>query len=288
MSAINKEPESTTLNDSVTPDLTQISLESNLNRLSVEALKFVCCGMGLSETGQKQEIVSSDRAQCPVLEENSLDAYSKQDAVDQDFSPNKALASGDMSYIRIARQIAMERAYIVRVTDENSWELAAKMVNVDRLDLMTELFKSKHESVRSALAANTNLANGWNLYSANSSDAVVYPTNRFSAYSTNGSGAVVCPINGFSATVLGCTKSRGQQGVPGVISSLLTQLQSFHPAHSGLEGSIEAKNIEGIAPDRRIVNYTQESLKKALVELEVHIRGWKRGFLCSQKALCVW
>ncbi|CAG8708066.1 3645_t:CDS:2, partial [Racocetra fulgida] len=241
MSAMNKEPESTVLNDSATPDITQTSLESNLNRLSVEALRFVCRGMGLSETGQKQEIVSrllkesrnrlgredsvedagvtgkakearpqllgsqddtlseelealwtGDRAQRPVVGENSLGAYGKQGSMGQDFSPSyvwerkplsygtelgpllvddierrsvwtkreltkqrnqceynewcravvlmdKALASGDVNYIRMARQVAMERAYVVRVADEDGWKVAAKMANVDGLDPMTEL-----------------------------------------------------------------------------------------------------------------------------------------------------
>ncbi|CAG8756181.1 23305_t:CDS:1, partial [Cetraspora pellucida] len=44
--------------DSVSPKMVQTSLKSNLNQLLLEALKFVCCGMGLSETGQKQEIVT--------------------------------------------------------------------------------------------------------------------------------------------------------------------------------------------------------------------------------------
>ncbi|CAG8527147.1 18248_t:CDS:2, partial [Racocetra fulgida] len=217
---------STVLNDLANPDITQTSLESNLNRLSVEVLRFVCRGMGLSEMGQKQEIVSrllkeshnrlgredsvedagvtgkakkawpqllrsqdntlseelealwtGNRAQCPVVGENSLDAYSKQGSMGQDFSPtealmDKALASSDVNYIRIARQVAMERAYVVRVADENGWEVAVKMANVDGLDPIMELFGSKRESA-----------------------------------STNETGAVVCPTNGFSATVLGYTKS---------------------------------------------------------------------------------
>ncbi|CAG8819294.1 1029_t:CDS:2, partial [Racocetra persica] len=169
MSAVNKEPESTMSNDSVTSDITQTSLKSNLNRLSVEALRFVCRGMGLSEMGQKQKIVSrllkesrnrlgpeesvedagvtGDRAQRPVMGENSLGAYGKQGLMGQDFSPNdierrsvwtkreltkqrnqceynewcragvlmdKALALGDINYIRMARQVAMEKAYVIR------------------------------------------------------------------------------------------------------------------------------------------------------------------------------
>ncbi|CAG8818357.1 347_t:CDS:2, partial [Racocetra fulgida] len=56
-------------------------------------------------------------------------------------------------------------AYVVRVADEDGWEVAAKMANVDGLDPMTELFGSKP----TAADANTDTdrANRWDPYNAN-------------------------------------------------------------------------------------------------------------------------
>ncbi|CAG8734020.1 7474_t:CDS:2 [Cetraspora pellucida] len=45
------------LNNPLSSNTAQISLESNLNYLLLKTLKFICHRMGLLKTGQKQEIV---------------------------------------------------------------------------------------------------------------------------------------------------------------------------------------------------------------------------------------
>ncbi|CAG8750307.1 14984_t:CDS:2, partial [Racocetra fulgida] len=218
---------STVLNDSATPDITQM----------IEVLRFVCYEMGLLETGQKQEIVSrlikeshnrlgpedfvedvgvtrkAKEAQPQLLRSQNdtlleeLEALSGTLLIDDierksvwtkrkltkqrnqceynewcraEVLMDKVLASGDMNYICIARQVTMKRAYVVRVDDKDSWEVATKMANTQK----TKNFSLHSDG--SAPAADTDLANRWD------------------PYSTNSTGVVVCSTNGFSATVLGC------------------------------------------------------------------------------------
>ncbi|CAG8516645.1 2164_t:CDS:2 [Cetraspora pellucida] len=54
---LNKEANMTSISDDA--EVMQMSLELNLQHLLVEALKFVYHEIGLSESGQKQEIVAS-------------------------------------------------------------------------------------------------------------------------------------------------------------------------------------------------------------------------------------
>ncbi|CAG8588687.1 10923_t:CDS:2 [Cetraspora pellucida] len=59
MSTLNKESDPDGLNDALAQlDTTQASLESNLEHLSLEALRVVCKGMGVSELGLKKKVVA--------------------------------------------------------------------------------------------------------------------------------------------------------------------------------------------------------------------------------------
>ncbi|CAG8541558.1 5990_t:CDS:2 [Racocetra fulgida] len=116
-------------------DLAQTSLETSLQWLSVETLRFICQGIGLSELGQKQEItfrlVKKCRTQIGLKDpanksvDNAAEAYSKLAALGQSFMPSyealvdKALVSGNMEYVCLARQVILERAYVVRVADKD-------------------------------------------------------------------------------------------------------------------------------------------------------------------------
>lgn len=56
---------------------------------------------------------------------------------------DKALFSGEVEYVHLAKQVALERAYVVRVADEDGWGMAAKMAASDIMDPMSELFGAK-------------------------------------------------------------------------------------------------------------------------------------------------
>ncbi|CAG8629063.1 10448_t:CDS:2, partial [Scutellospora calospora] len=58
---------------------------------------------------------------------------------------------GDLSFVHLARQVALERAYVIRVANENSWDVALKIAIDDTLDPISELLRSKRESTRLAL-----------------------------------------------------------------------------------------------------------------------------------------
>ncbi|CAG8787218.1 18227_t:CDS:2, partial [Racocetra persica] len=63
---------------------------------------------------------------------------------------DKALLTGDIAYVHLARQVVMERAYMVRVADEDGWEVASKMATTDLSDPMSEILGSKRERARLA------------------------------------------------------------------------------------------------------------------------------------------
>ncbi|RIB22037.1 hypothetical protein C2G38_2174937 [Gigaspora rosea] len=63
---------------------------------------------------------------------------------------DKALLTGQVEYVHLARQVALERAYVVRVADEDGWGVAAKMALEDSIDPMSELFSGKRERARMA------------------------------------------------------------------------------------------------------------------------------------------
>ncbi|CAG8813001.1 45462_t:CDS:2, partial [Gigaspora margarita] len=63
---------------------------------------------------------------------------------------DKALLTGDIEYVQLARQVALERAYVVMVADEDGWNVAVKMASGDWLDPMSQLFSGKRERARVA------------------------------------------------------------------------------------------------------------------------------------------
>ncbi|CAG8618282.1 42584_t:CDS:2 [Gigaspora margarita] len=63
---------------------------------------------------------------------------------------DKALFTGEVEYVQLARQVALERAYVVRVADEDGWNVVAKMASGDLLDPMSELFGGEREWARMA------------------------------------------------------------------------------------------------------------------------------------------
>ncbi|CAG8851689.1 12006_t:CDS:2, partial [Gigaspora margarita] len=64
---------------------------------------------------------------------------------------DKALLFKQVEYVQLARQVALERADIVRVADEDGWGVAAKMALEDSIDPMSELFSRKCERARMAM-----------------------------------------------------------------------------------------------------------------------------------------
>ncbi|CAG8536596.1 14865_t:CDS:2 [Racocetra fulgida] len=135
MSSVNKESEAVTvLNDSLPLDAAQTSLESNLNQLSLETLRFVC-----QESLEKGSVTGKGKEGRPQFMENYDDTLSEdlEGTVGQNFQSScawdrkafgygaelgplfleDALASGDMNYVCLARQVTLERAW---VADEDS------------------------------------------------------------------------------------------------------------------------------------------------------------------------
>ncbi|CAG8559711.1 13870_t:CDS:2 [Cetraspora pellucida] len=58
--------------------------------------------------------------------------------------------SEEIDYLLLARQIALKRVYMVRVANENSWGVAAKMALNDLLASISQLFKEKRKKTRLA------------------------------------------------------------------------------------------------------------------------------------------
>ncbi|CAG8817820.1 25244_t:CDS:2, partial [Gigaspora rosea] len=61
---------------------------------------------------------------------------------------NKAFSKGNIEYVYLARQVALERAYVVRVANEVGWNVIAKMASGNLLDPISELFGGKREWAR--------------------------------------------------------------------------------------------------------------------------------------------
>ncbi|CAG8848232.1 9085_t:CDS:1, partial [Gigaspora margarita] len=53
------------------------------------------------------------------------------------------LFASDIEYVQMARQLALERAYVVRVDDEDEWNVAAKMALGNWFDPMSQMFSGK-------------------------------------------------------------------------------------------------------------------------------------------------
>ncbi|CAG8768907.1 4944_t:CDS:2, partial [Racocetra fulgida] len=155
-------------------DISEAGVKQDLvNRLASEAKKR-CELSGLDNSG-KGKRVESDKCLKPSLDdcnksnvEAFSDGFGNVPSVDvgsrskssSDFVPprlpsaanemssagallDKALFSGEVEYVYLASQVALERAYVVRVADEDGWSVAAKMAASEILDPMSELFGEK-------------------------------------------------------------------------------------------------------------------------------------------------
>ncbi|CAG8472730.1 9625_t:CDS:2 [Racocetra fulgida] len=126
---------------------------SNLERLSLEVLRVVCKGMGVSDFEPKKEVMArlarESRAQLGLLRagdrpqqlraavKNSYNTFGRQSVLGLDLAQtvfkrasktllDKALVSVDIAFVHLARQIILERAYVVRVVDEDVFYEAQK------------------------------------------------------------------------------------------------------------------------------------------------------------------
>ncbi|CAG8778089.1 19934_t:CDS:2, partial [Racocetra fulgida] len=114
MSSVNKESEAVmVLNDSLLLDVAQTSLEAESGLLFLEDVE------------QRNVWVKQYNEWCKVM---SL--------------MNKALAFCDINYVYLAKQVILKRAYVIRVADEDSWEVVSKIAIMDGSDLMTKLLES--------------------------------------------------------------------------------------------------------------------------------------------------
>ncbi|CAG8477793.1 9147_t:CDS:2, partial [Cetraspora pellucida] len=223
-------------NNDPEPSRGQVNFEANFGHLSLEMLKFLCQGMGVSEVSLKQDLVNRLVSECKAREEASGDLFGKGKSMNLDNDvgdtevffhtrdhghsvggPNinkqeegdlgaraagvhqslwfpegkekfvfdndsdetglwrkqnlskagnqwefnewckvgllmdKALNTGDVDYLLLTRQVALERAYIVRVADEDGWGVAVKMASNDTVDPMSQMFGGKRERARLAV-----------------------------------------------------------------------------------------------------------------------------------------
>ncbi|CAG8582930.1 24607_t:CDS:2 [Gigaspora margarita] len=144
-----------------------------VNHLASEAKKR--CRLDSLDNSEKEKKVEPDKDSKPALNYNSskfnFEAFSDEfggvpsddiglrsktsgnfispqmHAATNEMPPScrlqEALLSGDVKYVYLARQVALERAYVVRVTDEDGWSVAAKMVASETIGPMSELFGSQ-------------------------------------------------------------------------------------------------------------------------------------------------
>ncbi|CAG8578289.1 7421_t:CDS:2, partial [Racocetra fulgida] len=142
----------------------QTNFEANFSRISVEMLKFFCYKMGLFEASSKQDLVNHlviEYKKRDVLVGSDNAVKGKSVDVDDDIKElsgedskfsyeigkafqisltgvllDKALFSGNVEYVQLARQVVLERAYVVRVADKDGWNVAARMILSDLFDLI--------------------------------------------------------------------------------------------------------------------------------------------------------
>ncbi|CAG8463756.1 6458_t:CDS:2 [Racocetra persica] len=62
---------------------------------------------------------------------------------------DKALLSGDIEYVYLARQVVLERVYVVRVANKDGWSVVFKIASSDN-DPMSDLFGERQEKARLA------------------------------------------------------------------------------------------------------------------------------------------
>ncbi|CAG8668864.1 491_t:CDS:2, partial [Racocetra persica] len=185
----NKDSEPVGLNNiSAQLNTTQASLESNLEYLSLEALRVVCKGIGILDLGPKKEVVARLARKSRVrlglkVSVGDSELSEKEKSIQLQFllnrvegfleeldvfqragdriwlKPglkglqvgtllNKALVSGDIAFVRLARHIILKRIYVVRVADEDVWAVVSKIVSADTSDPISELLGGKCERAR--------------------------------------------------------------------------------------------------------------------------------------------
>ncbi|CAG8498484.1 3505_t:CDS:10, partial [Scutellospora calospora] len=105
------------------------------------------------------EELTSECTAKPIIDGNSSDIYAELGLLNlsdieyrAEVLLDKVLVSGDLNYVRLARQVALKRAYVVRVADEDSWDIASKMAIGDILNPISELLGSKQKTAGSSFA----------------------------------------------------------------------------------------------------------------------------------------
>ncbi|CAG8806242.1 357_t:CDS:2, partial [Gigaspora rosea] len=63
---------------------------------------------------------------------------------------DKALITGEVEFVHLARQVALERPYVVQVADEDGWSVAAKIAMEESMNPMSKLFSGKRERAKMA------------------------------------------------------------------------------------------------------------------------------------------
>ncbi|CAG8653209.1 10955_t:CDS:2, partial [Gigaspora rosea] len=185
-STINSDIEFTLKNDTEASQKSgQANFKANFGHMSVEMLKFLCHEMGVSEADNlgKGKAVDVDSKWREVPAQDSKSEFEFGKAFPNAFNNtpadsgnlgkkheltkarnqreynewckaglllDKALSTGDVKYVHLARQVALKRAYIVRVADKDGWNVAAKIASGDLFDPMSELFGGKREWARMA------------------------------------------------------------------------------------------------------------------------------------------
>ncbi|CAG8780048.1 6175_t:CDS:2 [Gigaspora margarita] len=124
---------SSSTNSDVEQTYKKVGIKQDLvNRLVSEAKKR--CELGSLDNSEKAKGAELSRMFEPALNnknskfnfETFLDRFGNIPSDDTvDTSLDKAILSGEVEYVYMARQVALERAYIVRVADEDGWSVAA-------------------------------------------------------------------------------------------------------------------------------------------------------------------
>ncbi|CAG8624874.1 3947_t:CDS:1, partial [Racocetra fulgida] len=71
-------------NSDTEPSRGQINFEANFGRLSLEMLKFLCFGMGISDVGVKQDLINRLVSECKRREQSPSELLGKGKAVNVD------------------------------------------------------------------------------------------------------------------------------------------------------------------------------------------------------------
>ncbi|CAG8579607.1 25693_t:CDS:10, partial [Racocetra persica] len=160
ISTLNKNSEPIGSNDiSAQLDITQALrvICKRIGVLNLELKKKVVARLARENRAQLSSEVSraGDRSQqLRVIAKNSHNTYRRQSILGQDLTQtrfkraskillDKVLVSGNIAFVRLARQVILERAYIVGVANEDSWAIVFKIVLADISDPMLELLGEK-------------------------------------------------------------------------------------------------------------------------------------------------